>query len=92
MVDFQLKRHVRLAVGVAVAAAALTLAACGGSDHNVSNTTPPLTGSPPPASTEDSFITIVKGIIAFTGETAEPGPVTGVTATAPENTEPEPTP
>jgi type IV pilus biogenesis protein CpaD/CtpE len=79
----------RLAFGVAVAAAALTLAACHSSDNDNGSSTPPVTTTPPPVSMADSFITIVKALITVTNETAEPSPIDGVTATAPENTEPE---
>ena len=80
----------QLALGCAVAAAALTLAACHSSDHDSTNV-PPVTSEPNPNVTADSFITIVKALLTVTNESAEPSPIDGVTTTAPESTEPEPT-
>lgn len=93
MFDFHFKRPGRLALGVAVVAGVLTLAACGGSDNDGggSSTTPPTAGTPTPGSTLDSFIQIVKALVATTSETTEPVPVTDVTPTTPENVEPDPT-
>jgi hypothetical protein len=91
MFDLSFKRPARLAFGMALAAAAFTLAACHSSDHdNGSSTTPPAADTPPVV-VADSFITIVKALITVTNETAEPSPIDGVTATAPETTSPEPT-
>ena len=93
MFDFHFKRPARLVLGVAVAAAALTLAACGSSNNNNggNSVVPPVVDNPNPPVVADSFITIVKALITVTNETAEPSPIDGVTATAPENTAPEPT-
>lgn len=85
------KRHGRLALGVAVAASVLTLAACGGSSNNTGSAVPPIADNPNPPVVADSFITIVKALLTVTNETAEPAPIDGVTATAPETTAPEPT-
>ena len=86
------KQHGRLALGVTVAAAALTLAACGGSsNNNTGGAVPPIADNPNPPVVADSFITIVKALLTVTNETAEPGPIDGVTVTAPETTAPEPT-
>jgi hypothetical protein len=91
MFDFTFKRTARLACAVAVGAAALTLVACHSSDdNNGAGATPPAADTPPVATT-DSFIASVKALIAVTNETAEPSPIDGVTATAPENTAPEST-
>jgi len=87
------KRPGRLALGVVVATAALTLAACGGhSNNNTGGAVPPAADNPNPPVVADSFITIVKALITVTNETAEPGPIGDVTATAPETTAPDPTP
>ncbi len=91
MFDLFFKRPARLAFGVAVAAAAFTLAACHSSDHDNGSSNPPPASDAPPAVVADSFITIVKSLIAVTNETAEPSPIDGVTATAPETTAPEST-
>ena len=80
----------RLATGAAFVAAALALAACHSSDNHDTNV-PPVTNEPNPNVTADSFITIVKALLTVTNETAEPSPIDGVTATAPESTEPEST-
>jgi hypothetical protein len=91
MFDFTFKRPARLAFAAAVGAAALTLAACHSSDDNNSAGNTPPAGDTPPVVAADSFITIVKALITVTNETAEPSPIDGVTATAPENTAPEST-
>jgi len=87
MLNFPFKR---LAFGAAMACAALALAACHSSDHH-DNNAPPVTSQPNPNGTVDTFIAAVKAVIAGTSDTTEPGSVDGVTATAPENTEPEST-
>jgi len=91
MFDFHFKRPARLAFGVAVAAAALTLAACHSSDNDDGSPNTPPGGDAPPVVVADSFITIVKALITVTNETAEPSPIDGVTVTTPENTAPEAT-
>ncbi len=92
MLSNNFKRHGRLALGVVVAAAAFTLAACGSSsNNNTGGAVPPVTDNPNPNVEADSFITIVKALITVTNETAEPSPIDGVTATAPETTSPEST-
>jgi len=79
-------RRGRLAAGAALALAAL-LAACGGSDHS----SPPVTQnpSPPPVAT-DAYVTYVLQQTATSSDTAEPGSIDGVAATAPETSEPIP--
>lgn len=92
MLNYTFKRPGRLALGIVVVAAALTLAACGGSsNNNTGGALPPSADNPNPPVMADSFITIVKALLTVTNETAEPGTIDGVTATAPETTEPEPT-
>lgn len=93
MFDFIYQRPARLALGVAVAVATLTLAACGSSNNKNGgeSVVPPVVDNPNPPVVADSFITIVKALITVTNETAEPSPIDGVTATAPETTAPEPT-
>lgn len=94
MLKIHFKRPGRLALGVAVAAAALTLAACGGggNDDGGSTTTPPVTTTPTnPGVTADSFLAIVKNLIATqTSDTIEPSTITDVTATTSDTTEPDP--
>ena len=91
MFDLHFKRPARVAAGVALAAAALTLVACHSSDNDDGRPVLPPAAGTPPVVAADSFITIVKALITVTNETAEPSPIDGVTATAPEATEPEPT-
>lgn len=91
MLTNNFKRHGRLALGVVVAAAAFTLAACNSSNDNNGPAATPVTDNPNPNVEADSFITIVKALITVTNETAEPSPIDGVTATAPETTSPEST-
>lgn len=94
MLKFHFKRPGRLALGVAVAAAALTLAACGGGhDDGPGTTTPPVTTTPTnPGVTADAFLAIVKNLIATqTSDTTEPATITDVTATTSDTTEPDPT-
>ncbi|MDQ2823191.1 MAG: hypothetical protein M3Y65_22885 [Pseudomonadota bacterium] len=92
MFDFHFKRPGRLALGVAVAVGALTLAACGSSNNNTGGTVPPITSNPLPVVSADLFINVVKALITKTDETSEPGQVLDVAVTTPENTEPDPTP
>jgi hypothetical protein len=93
MLKFDFKRPGRLALGVVVAAAALTLAACGGGhDDGPGTTTPPVTTTPTnPGVTVDSFLAIVKNLIATqTSDTNEPSTITDVTATTSDTAEPDP--
>jgi hypothetical protein len=96
MFDFHFKRPGRLAIGVAVAAAVLTVAACGGGsssgNYNDGGTavTPPATSNPGPGVTVAGFIAVVKNLIGMTSETTEPSAITDVTATTSETTEPDP--
>jgi hypothetical protein len=92
MFDMHIKRPGRLAFGVAVAVGAATLVACGGGSNNHSSTVPPITDNPLPVVTADSFVNAVKALLLKTSDTTEPGNVDDVTATKPENTEPDPTP
>ncbi|WP_332878559.1 hypothetical protein [Massilia sp. S19_KUP03_FR1] len=85
------KRRGRLSLGVAVATAALTLAACGSSNNDTGATVPQGGDNSTPPVVADSFINIVKGLFSATNETAEPVSIDGVTASAPETTAPEPT-
>ena len=80
-----------------VLAAALTLAACGGSSKyheqaTVQPTTPPTTTPPvttPPVSMVDAFFTAVMGIIGDGKETTtEPVATDSIAATTPDNSEP----
>jgi len=95
MFDIKLTRG-RLAIGVAVAAAALTLAACGGgsssghfSDGGTA-VTPPATSNPAPGPSVAGFLAVVRNLIGMTSDTTEPVAITDVTATTSETTEPEP--
>jgi hypothetical protein len=87
MTKLQARRLCRLAAALPLA---LALAACGSSHHD--NPTTPTTPTTPPVSMTDAFITYVTQQVASLSETAEPASTDGVTATAPENTEPVPVP
>lgn len=84
----------RLRAAALALACAAALAACGGSHHDRPN--PPPTGgggttTPPPVAT-DSFFSAVLARVASLLDNDEPVAIDAVTATAPENTEPEPLP
>lgn len=69
---------------LAISALALLLAACGGSNSSSGSS-----GSgTPPQTMVDAFFTTVSSFIGMTSDSTEPGATDGVTATAPENTEP----
>jgi hypothetical protein len=80
----------KLLLAVALVA---TLAACHHSDDD-HGTTPagPVAETPPPPSTIDAFFSYVAQVVATLTETDEPASTDGVTATAPDNTEPQPLP
>lgn len=79
-----------LALGLALA---MALGACHHGDDDDMGSKPPVaeTPNPPPAMT-DAFFAYVSQIVATASDTAEPGSTDGATATAPENTEPQPLP
>lgn len=93
MSDFHFKRPGRLAVGFALVVGALTIAACGGgSNSNSSGAVTPVDNSPLPVILADRFVNAVKALLLKTSDSTEPGDVSDVAVTAPENTEPDPTP
>jgi len=75
------------------AALVATLAACHHSDDD-HDTTPggPVAETPNPPSMADAFFSYVAQVVATMNETDEPASTNGVTATAPDNTEPQPLP
>jgi hypothetical protein len=84
----------RTRLGLAVLAMAVSLAACHHNDDDDKgggSTPPPVTTTPPP-STVDAFFSYVSQVVANLSDTAEPTSTEGVTATTPENTEPQPLP
>jgi hypothetical protein len=83
----------RKRLGFAVLALAALLAACHHhDDDNGGSTTPPPVTTTPPPSAMDAFFTYVSQVVASLSDTAEPTSTDGVTATTPENTEPQPLP
>ncbi|MGG7606536.1 hypothetical protein [Massilia sp. BKSP1R2A-1] len=84
----------RLRAAALALAAAMALAACGGSNDRVhepgpgGGTTPP----PPPPVAGDSFFALVVARVASLLDSDEPVAIDAVTATTPETTEPEPLP
>jgi hypothetical protein len=90
MNKLQAKRYLRLTA--AALPVLLALAACGGHHHDDPAPAPTPTPTPPPVSMTDAFITYVTQQVAALSETAEPVSTDGVTATAPENSEPVPVP
>ena len=85
------KFQARALVALAFAAA---LAACHHSDDDRNDTTtpPPVAETPPPVSTVDAFFSYVMQLVSTQDETSEPVRSRGWSATAPENTEPQPLP
>jgi hypothetical protein len=80
---------------VAVLALGMSLAACNHNDdddHHGGAMTPPVAETPNPPTVIDAFVTYVIQLVATQDDTGEPVSVDGVTATAPENTEPQPLP
>ena len=69
---------------------AVLLTACGGGGDGprVDTTPPPVVA--PPMSTIDAFFTRVMGFVAGQSETEEPGDISLIVMTAPEDTEPVP--
>ena len=75
-------------------AAAIALAACGGSNDRVHEPGPGGGGTtpPPPPVAGDSFFAQVLARVASLLDNDEPVAIDAITATTPENTEPEPVP
>jgi len=83
----------RMRNGALLVSLALLLGACGGSnDRPPMAETPPPTGTNPPPPAADSFFTLVAQRVASLLDNDEPVSTDNVTATTPENTEPEPVP
>jgi hypothetical protein len=93
MTKFQTIARRSLAATVVVALAAL-LPACHNNDHddNHGGGTPPVADNPNPPVATDAFITYVSQQVATLSDTGEPLSTDGVSATAPETTEPLPIP
>ena len=86
----------RLGFASAALAAALLLTACGSDndDHQAAPGPAPApaptpTPTPPPVAAVDAFFAFVSAQVASLLDTAEPVAIDSVTATAPDNTEPE---
>lgn len=83
----------RMRNGALLVSLALLLGACGGSnDRPHVSEPPPPTGTNPPPPAADSFFTLVSQRVASLLDNDEPVATDSVTATTPENTEPEPLP
>lgn len=85
----------RLRAAALALACAAALAACGGSHHDHPHPPPAGGGgttTPPPPVAGDSFFSLVLSRVASLLDNDEPVGIEAVTATAPENTEPEPLP
>lgn len=83
----------RMRTSALLVSLALLLGACSDNDerkHVVAP--PPPTGTVPPPPTADSFFTLVAARVASLLDNDEPVAVDALTATTPENTEPEPVP
>ncbi len=81
----------RMRNGALLVSLALLLGACGGSNEREHAAAPPPTGTVPPP-VADSFFALVASRVASLLDNDEPVAVDAVTATTPENTEPEPVP
>jgi hypothetical protein len=83
----------RMRNGALLVSLALLLGACGGSNEREHVATPaPPTGTNPPPPAADSFFSLVAARVASLLDNDEPAAIDSVTATTPENTEPEPLP
>jgi len=83
----------RMRNGALLVSLALLLGACGGSNEREHvSTPPPPTGTNPPPPAADSFFSLVLSRVASLLDNEEPVATDAVTATTPENTEPEPVP
>lgn len=83
----------RLRNGALLVSLALLLGACGSSNDRPHVVEPPPTGTNPPTTPPaDSFFTLVAQRVAALLDNDEPVATDSITATAPENTEPEPLP
>lgn len=81
----------RAGAGMAIVAAALLLAACGGAEHgDQSQVLIGSTESSPTPTSVDAFIAYVESIVDNVCDTAEPVAIDTVPVTVPENTEPSP--
>jgi len=81
----------RMRNGALLVSLALLLGACGGSNEREHvSTPPPPTGTNPPPPAADSFFSLVLSRVASLLDNEEPVATDAVTATTPENTEPEP--
>jgi hypothetical protein len=74
---------------LALVALAALLGAC---HHNDDDRPPPVAETPPPPVATDAFITYVSQQVATQSDSAEPLSIDGVSATAPDTTEPVPVP
>lgn len=85
----------RMRPGVLLVSLALLLGACSDNDereHAAAPPPPPPTGSTPPPPMPDSFFSAVLARVSSLLDNEEPAPIEAITATTPENTEPEPLP
>lgn len=85
----------RMRTGALLVSLSLMLGACGSSndrDHVAETPMPPPTGTNPPPAATDSFFALVAARVASLLDNEEPVAIDAITATTPENTEPEPVP
>lgn len=85
----------RMRTGALLVSLSLMLGACGSSndrDHVAETPPPPPTGTNPPPAATDSFFALVAARVASLLDNDEPVAIDAITATTPENTEPEPVP
>ncbi|HEY0489114.1 MAG TPA: hypothetical protein VGD30_06325 [Telluria sp.] len=90
MRTLQPSRRPRLAFAAAALAASFLLAGCGSDNDDDRSTPPPTAPAPAPTPPMDAFIAFVKAQVASMLDTTEPVSIDSVTATTPDNTEPEP--